>query len=215
MQGTLDHPSPARPPAITGDTRERTALALVRAALEHARRPVLTTNFRPGAVALLHLVQRVRRGIPVIWVDTGYNTTTTYRYAAALEARLGLALKTCMPRVSPARWVALHGPPPRPGEATFERFVEDFKLEPFRRAFDELHPDLWLTGIRRGQTAYRDTLGIRSRGYGGVTRLAPLFEWTDADVAGYLARHALPDNHDYVDPTKPGSTLECGLQQQQ
>ncbi|MEQ8660741.1 MAG: phosphoadenosine phosphosulfate reductase family protein, partial [Gammaproteobacteria bacterium] len=61
-----------------------TAAAIVAWALAQAHNPVLCTNFRPGAAVLVHLVTRARPDIPVIWVDTGYNTPATYRHVDAL-----------------------------------------------------------------------------------------------------------------------------------
>ena len=42
---------------------------------------VVTTNFRPYEVAILHDVSSVASKIPVVWCDTGYNTPQTYRHA--------------------------------------------------------------------------------------------------------------------------------------
>jgi len=39
--------------------------------IEHAKNPVIFTNFRPLAVAFLHLVTQPKPDIPVIWVDYG------------------------------------------------------------------------------------------------------------------------------------------------
>jgi phosphoadenosine phosphosulfate reductase len=180
-------------------------------ALSRAARPVLTTNFRPGAAALVHLVTRARPDIPVIWVDTGYNTPATYRYVDALRDEWNLDLRIYTPRLTVARQAAFGGPP-RPDAQSFARFVRETKLEPFERAFNELKPDVWFTGIRREQTEFRSGLAVVSRGASNTLRVAPLLEWNEIQVARYLKQHAIPDNDDYADPTKPGAKLECGLQ---
>ncbi len=180
-------------------------------ALARAENPVISTNFRPGAAALLHMVTRARGDIPVIWVDTGYNTPATYRHVEALRQRWRLNLHVYTPRVSVARRAALGGVP-APQDEAFMRFVRDTKLEPFERAFNEIQPDLWLTGVRAEQTPFRESLGVVSRGHRNTLRVAPVLHWSEQDVAAYLERHALPDNTDYVDPTKPDHKTECGLQ---
>jgi phosphoadenosine phosphosulfate reductase len=186
--------------------------AIVARALVVASNAVMTTNFKPGSAALLHLVSRVKPDIPVIWVDTGYNTPATYRFAAQIVAAFKLKLHVYTPRLSRARFEATHGPLPVSSDVGFSNFVDAIKLEPFERAFAELEPDLWITGIRHGQSDYRDSLGVVSRGPRGCVRVAPIFAWHDDEVRCYLADHAIPDNLDYVDPTKPGDKLECGLQ---
>ena len=65
--------------------------AIVAWGIEHAKgRAVVSTNFRPRAAVMLHLTTRVKRDIPVLWVDTGYNTAATYLFAETLIQRLGL-----------------------------------------------------------------------------------------------------------------------------
>jgi phosphoadenosine phosphosulfate reductase len=181
-------------------------------ALGRASNPVISTNFRPGAAALLHIVTRVMPGIPVIWIDTGYNTPATYGYVETLRERWQLNLLSYTPRTSVARYAALYGPPPDPDALRFADFVHDMKIAPFERAFLEIQPDVWFTGVRREQTEYRASLGAVSRGHLDTLRVAPLYEWSETDVARYLAEQHIPDNDDYVDPTKPGLDAECGLQ---
>ncbi|MGE0858343.1 MAG: phosphoadenosine phosphosulfate reductase family protein [Gammaproteobacteria bacterium] len=187
------------------------AEAIIAWALARATNPVVTTNFRPHSAALLHMVSRACPDIPVIWVDTGYNTPATYQYAEELTARLRLNLRTYTPRVTVARRAA-NGGLPAVDSPRFDGFVRETKLEPFERAFNELKPDVWFTGVRRDQNEFRGSLGVASRGAHNSLRIAPVYAWSDAELSAYLARHGVPDNDDYVDPTKPGAKLECGLQ---
>ena len=62
--------------------------------------------------------------------------------------------------------------------------------------------------VRRDQNEFRGSLGVASRGAHNSLRIAPVYAWSDADLSAYLARHGVPDNDDYVDPTKPGAKLE-------
>lgn len=180
-------------------------------ALARAGNPVVSTNFRPHSAALLHMVSRACPGIPVIWVDTGYNTPATYRYIETLVEQLELNLRVYTPRVSVARRAA-NGGLPASDSPQFARFVHETKLEPFERAFNELKPDVWFTGVRRDQNEFRSGLGVVSRGAQNTLRVAPVYDWNDDALAAYLAHHGVADNEDYVDPTKPGAKLECGLQ---
>jgi len=189
-----------------------TAATIVAWALERAENPVLSTNFRPGAAAFVHLVTRSRPNIPVVWVDTGYNTPATYRHVEALVARWKLNLHCYTPRVTPARRAATEGDVPHGDDPDFMRFTRDAKLEPFERAFNELKPDVWFTGLRAEQSRFRRELGVVSRGTHNTLRVAPTFHWNSRDVDAYLALHGIEDNDDYVDPTKPDAHRECGLQ---
>jgi len=185
---------------------------IVSRALRYSRRPLLSTNFRPRAAALLHLVTRIIPDIPVVWVDSGYNTPATYEFAEAVTARLKLNLRVYTPLVSSARRHAIYGGVPGLDDPRHTVFTQEVKLEPFERALRELAPDVWFTGIRAEQTDFRKTLGVASKGPFGTTRVAPFFALSGLDLEDYLYEHDLPDNDDYFDPTKVLDRRECGLQ---
>ena len=191
---------------------------IIETALVHAERPVISTNFRPGSAALLHMVVTVAPDIPVIWVDTGLNSASTYRHIEKLTAAWRLNLQVfsaadLLPEdLKTAGGVSGLASVPAADEPEFERFVEKVKLEPFKRAFATLKPDVWFTGIRREQTAYRRELAIASTGPNQSLRVAPLLDWHTAQVEAYCREHQIIETHDYVDPTKPQAHLECGLQ---
>jgi phosphoadenosine phosphosulfate reductase len=45
----------------------------------------------------------------------------------------------------------------------------------------------------------------------GLVKVAPLLHWTSKQLYEYLVAHDLPNNFDYVDPTKGEDNRECGL----
>ncbi len=179
-------------------------------AIQFASNPVVTTNFRPYEVAILHAVTDVQRNIPVIWCDTGYNTPDTYNHAEELIYRLGLNIKLYVPKQTSAHRDAVMGIPniedPRHAE-----FTEQVKLEPFRRAMSEHKPDVWFTNLRKGQTALRNTLDILSLSKDGVLKVSPFYHWNDAQLDVYLKERGLPNEQRYFDPTKVLENRECGL----
>lgn len=179
-------------------------------AIERAQRPVITTNFRPYEVAILHAVAGVCRDIPVIWCDTGYNTPQTYRHAEELIDRLGLNVHLYVPRQTAAHRDAVMGLP-GVDDPLHREFTEQVKLEPFRRAMQEHKPDVWFTNLRRGQTAHRDNLDILSLDRSGMLKVSPFYYWNDAQLDAYLKSYGLPNEHQYFDPTKVLENRECGL----
>ena len=193
---------------------QRSADEIVRWALECSERPLVTTNFRPYEAVILHLVTRVKPDIQVLWVDSGYNTSATYRFAESLIERLNLNIITYIPQMSSARRNVLMGGIPDVEDPQHEEFTRQVKLEPFQRALGELKPDLWFNAIRKDQTEFRQSLDVVSQSRDGVLKVAPLFHWSEADLEAYLERFALPNELDYFDPTKALETRECGLHTQ-
>jgi len=63
---------------LNTDLRHKTPLEIVRWAIAQAGgRAIVSTNFRPYEAVLLHLCTQVQPGIPVLWVDHGYNRAAT------------------------------------------------------------------------------------------------------------------------------------------
>lgn len=179
-------------------------------AIAYGNKTVVTTNFRPYEVAILHAVTQVDRDISVIWCDTGYNTPQTYKHAEDLIDRLGLNIALYVPKQTAAHRNAVMGIP-QIDDPAHAKFTEQVKLEPFRRAMVEHAPDVWFTNLRKGQTAHRDSLDILSLGKDGVLKVSPFYHYSDTQLDAYLNAHGLPNEHTYYDPTKVLENRECGL----
>ncbi len=176
-------------------------------------RAIVSTNFRPFEAAILHLVTRVQPGIPVLWVDHGYNRPATYLHAEDLRRRLGLDIRAYLPRMTVAHRDAVHGPIPTTGdEAALKQFSAVMKLEPFQRGMRDLAPTVWITALRKVQNPNRAGLDVVSADANfGSLKVSPFFHWTDAQMEAYLAEHGLPNEWDYFDPAKADEKRECGL----
>ncbi|MDC6406416.1 MULTISPECIES: phosphoadenosine phosphosulfate reductase family protein [Maribacter] len=179
-------------------------------AVKHGNTPVVTTNFRPYEVAILHAVSQVSQDIPVIWCDTGYNTPKTYKHAEELIERLQLNIKLYVPRQTSAHRDAIMGIP-QIDDPRHEEFTKQVKLEPFARAMADFKPDVWFTNLRKGQTALRDSLDILSLSKDGVLKVSPFYHYNDTQLDTYLRKFDLPNEHNYFDPTKVLANRECGL----
>ncbi len=180
-------------------------------ALQKAAHPVVSTSFGPNSAVLLHMVTAQMPQIPVIWVDSGYNTNPTYKFALALIERLNLNIKIYTPKSTTAFLNVKHSGIPEIETPAHQEFTEVVKLEPFNRALNELEPDIWITGIRAEETAFRQTLNIATAPSSGIIKIAPLFKWVAADIHDYIQQHNLPVEKNYFDPTKSFEGRECGL----
>ena len=192
----------------------KTPQEIVTWSLAQGSSPILTTNFRPYESVILHLVAQQRPDIKVLWVDSGYNTSATYRFAEKLIKDLNLNVVTYIPEMTAARRNVLMGGIPDVTDPLHEAFSYQVKIEPFQRALAELKPDVWFNAIRKDQTEFRQTLDVLSYSKDGVLKVAPLFNLSEADLDDYLAEHSLPNELDYFDPTKALETRECGLHTQ-
>ncbi|MBL4939920.1 MAG: phosphoadenosine phosphosulfate reductase family protein [Lutibacter sp.] len=179
-------------------------------AIDFAKQPLVTTNFRPYEVAILHACKQVKKDLKVIWCDTGYNTPQTYKHANELIETLGLNVHLYVPKQTASHRDATMGIP-QIDDPMHKVFTEQVKLEPFNRAMQEHKPDVWFTNLRKGQTAFRSSIDIVSRSKDGILKVSPFYHWSDEELDTYLEEQKLPNEFKYFDPTKVLENRECGL----
>ncbi|MDA7848811.1 phosphoadenosine phosphosulfate reductase family protein [Flavobacteriaceae bacterium] len=188
----------------------KTPIEIVQWALNNAETPIVTTNFRPYESAILHLVTQVNPSIKVIWCDTGYNTSSTYKHAEELTETLELNIQLYIPKQTAAHRDVVLGIP-QVEDPKHQLFTEQVKLEPFKRAMAAHKPDVWFTNLRKGQTAFRNSIGIVSRSADGILKVSPFYHFSDKELDQYLKDHGLSNELNYFDPTKQLDNRECGL----
>ena len=189
----------------------RNAQGLVDWAVGLDQPAIITTNFRPFEAVILHMVTRANPRVPVVWMDNGYNTEATYRFADEVRKLLKLDLHIYLPRRSRAHREAVEGATPSLDDPRHAAFTEEVKLEPFARALRETAPRVWFTALRATDTAVRAQMDPVSVNPDGLVKVAPLLHWSSKDLHAYCETHGLPNNFDYVDPTKGEDNRECGL----
>ena len=152
---------------------------------------LVTTSFGAQSAAFLHLVASHFPKIPVVFIDTGYHFPETISFSREITERLGLNLKTYQPLLTPKEIEDRYGRLWEQGPAGLETFHEIIRVEPFRRAFRDLRPKIWLAGLRRSGSEHRLKQEILSR-QESRWKLLPILEWSDREVGAYLKEHALP-----------------------
>jgi len=195
---------------INKELATKTPTEIVEWALNNAQSPVVTTNFRPYESAILQLVTQRSPSIKVIWCDTGYNTSSTYKHAEELTDALNLNIQLYIPKQTAAHRDVVLGIP-QVEDPKHQLFTEQVKLEPFKRAMAAHKPDVWFTNLRKGQTAFRNSIGVVSRSADGILKVSPFYHFSDKELDQYLKNHDLPNEFNYFDPTKQLDNRECGL----
>ena len=162
---------------------------------------VVTSSFGAHAAVSLHLLTQQQADIPVILIDTGYLFPETYRFVDQLTERLKLNLKVYRSELSPRWQEARFGERWKMGPEALEEYNQLVKVEPMKRAINELNVGTWFAGLRRTQsrsrkhTQFLDWTNDR-------WKVHPIADWSDRDVHRYLTRNALPYHplweHGYV-----------------
>ncbi len=216
-------------------TEEKIAAAQELVAREVADFPtdaVVTNSFQAEDMVLLHMVQRNRPDVPVVFLDTGYHFAEVYAYRDHMAAAWGMNLTSLLPEITVAEQENQFGilNQTDPGKCCGIR-----KVKPLFAAL-EIY-SLWLTGLRREQAKSRAALKqiddfMLPTGR-AIRKISPLTEWTAKDIWTYAGMHEIPLLSLYdkgytsigcepctslpIDPNDPrsgrwgGQKLECGI----
>lgn len=152
---------------------------------------VLSSSFGVQSAVMLHLVNEVAPGIPVVFIDTGYLFPETYRFAEELRERLNLNVKKFHAEMTSAEQEALFGKLWEQGLEGLEKYNFLNKVEPMNRAIQELGARGWLAGLRRNQAQTRVNLRVVEN-QNKVCKIHPIIDWSDRDIYLYLKKHDLP-----------------------
>lgn len=162
---------------------------------------VVTSSFGADSAVLLHLLSEVAPEVPVLFLDTGFHFDATVHFRRDLARQLGLSVIDIRPDLSVAQQAEQYGE--RLHDRDPDVCCQTRKTVPLRRALSSF--DGWATGVRRAQTPERAATPIveaRQHDERWLVKVAPLANWSDADVADYLRAHDLP-RHPLVDQGYP------------
>ena len=137
--------------ALNAELRHKSAADIIRWAVSLGEPMMGSTSFAPNAAVMLKLITDVAPEMPVVWADSGYNVPDTYRVAEQLIKLLKPNLKLYIPEITAEHRNAIMGGIPHPDDNPdlHKEFTRQVKLEPFNRAFADLAPKIWVTGIRK------------------------------------------------------------------
>jgi phosphoadenosine phosphosulfate reductase len=154
----------------------------------YGSRVVASSSFGLQAAVMLHLIAEHAPKIPIVWVDTGYLFPETYLYLEELSSRFELDLRCYVPQMTAAHQESLHG---KLWEKDPKEYARLNKIEPMNRALKEIGADIWLSGLRRSQSATRVDRPLAEQ-QGRTMKAYPILDWADAQVSAYFHTHHLP-----------------------
>ena len=209
----LDH----RVARLNVQMRHHAAHDVMRQAVEAVPRLALVSSFGAESVALLHLASRVKKDLPVLFIDTEMLFDETLAYQREVAAKLGLTRVT----VVRASDVGVHDPDGTLHQRDTDACCALRKTAPLQAALGEY--DGWITGRKRFQSGQRAALPhFEAEAGTGRIKVNPLAFWSSDDVRDYIEENRLP-RHPLVakgypsigcapctSPVKPGEDPRAG-----
>jgi len=173
---------------LDAEAQTLSAEAVVANAAEKFRgRIAIVSSFGAEAAVLLHIVARIDRTTPVIFLDTGKHYAQTLAYRDDLARTLGLL------DVRDIRPSAIEAEREDPKGDLWRRDNDACcslrKVRPLAEALSGF--DAWYTGRKRVHGALRAFLPIVEASATHI-KINPLSRWTGDDLERYALAHALP-----------------------
>jgi len=161
---------------------------------------VLACSFGAEDVALVHMLQKVRPGTDIFYLDTDFHFKETYETRDKLAEKYGINFVQVKPKLTPEEQAAQHGE---------ELWKKDPNLCCNIRKVDPLTDvlgryDAWITGIRRDQAPTRaNAKKVEYDVKFGLVKFNPIANWTWDDVWNYIRENDVPYNplHDQNYPS--------------
>ncbi|MER7654266.1 phosphoadenylyl-sulfate reductase [Streptomyces albidoflavus] len=172
------------------ELEEAPALEIVRwAADTFGERFCVTSSMEDAVVA--DLASRVRPGVDVVFLDTGYHFPETIGTRDAVEAVLDVNVLTLTPRQSVAEQDAEYGPKLHDRDPDLCCALR--KVKPLEEGLAGYAA--WATGLRRDESPTRANTPVvgwdaRRR----KVKVSPIARWTQDDVDAYVARYGVLTN---------------------
>lgn len=147
----------------------------------------LVSSFGAESAVLLDIASRVKKDLPILFLDTGMQFGQTLDYRRQLADRLGL---TGVRDLRPAYHdLATADPNAKLWQTDTDACCHIRKVLPLDRALEEF--DAWITGRKRFHGGDRMNLPVVEQSEGKV-KFNPLANWGKADLDAYAAEHDLP-----------------------
>ena len=153
---------------------------------------VLLSSMQKTAVVLMHMFHRLGLGNEVLFVDTGYHFFETLKVRDEYMRRYRLNLVTLYPASTIEEQESVQGGKLFATIAGQPECCRMRKEAPLLAHLKTKRAPTLVNGLRRAEGGKRRNIKpfAEDRRTGGY-QLSPLYDWTGADIAAYIAEHDL------------------------
>ncbi len=169
---------------------EQSSLALLNEVLNNnlAGKTALVSSFGADSAVLLHLASRIRKDVPVLFIDTKMMFQETLDYQKDLADQLGLTdVRVISASETEVRRNDVFG---RLHLNDTDRCCNLRKTIPLDAALEGF--DSWINGRKRHQSSTRSSIKPVEADESGKIKINPLLHWEHNDIAAYMDIHGLP-----------------------
>ena len=149
-----------------------------------------SSSFQSHSIPMLHILSRIDPDIPIYFLETGFHFPETKLYRDEIVRLLDINLQIVtsdVPKISQTDAQGRFLFTSDPDRCCYVNKV--LPLEPVLKAHD-----IWINGVRRDQTAFRESLTEESPGIHDTMRYHPMLDWTSKMIWDYRKEYDLPEH---------------------
>ena len=156
---------------------------------EEGKQYFTTSSFQSHSLVLLHMLSRIDKNIPVVFINTGYHFPETITFRDQIINSFGLTNLIDVTSEMPKSL--------QKGKGGRLLFASDpdyccyvNKTEPLNNLLRSY--DVWINGVRADQSDVRKAMQIEQEAPNNTTRFHPMLDWTSKMIYDYRKKHHLP-----------------------
>lgn len=150
-----------------------------------------TSSFQSHSLVLLHMLSRIDKHIPVVFINTGYHFPETIQFRDKIMEEFGLDnlvdLRSSLPKSMQIDTYGRMLFTSNPDHCCYINKTEP--LETILRTHD-----VWINGVRADQSATRSQMGETQEAPHNSIRLHPMLDWNSKQVYQYQKEYNLPEH---------------------
>nr|WP_155174094.1 phosphoadenylyl-sulfate reductase [Fulvivirga kasyanovii] len=147
-----------------------------------------TSSFQSHSIVLLHIISRINKEIPVVFINTGYHFPETVEFKDKIAQEFGLNITDLrsntpkfMQRGADGRLLFTSDP---------DHCCYLNKTQPVDALL--MQNDIWINGVRADQSAVRKAMKIEQPAPHGAIRFHPMLDWNAKRIYQYQKEYNLP-----------------------
>lgn len=147
-----------------------------------------SSSFQTHSIPMLHLISELDANIPVVFLQTGFHFPETLAYRDEIGALLGLEIinvESAIPKLAQRDAAGRFHFASDPSYCCYLN-----KTKPMEPILGEY--DIWITGVRRDQSATRKNFQLEAPGPFSTTRFHPMLDWDNRLIHHYRKQYNLP-----------------------
>ena len=147
-----------------------------------------TSSFQTQSVALLHIISKIDKTIPIYFLNTGFLFPETTQYKDHLQKLFDLNIIDLKPSVPKILQKDNQGNLLFTSDPDYCCFLN--KVQPLDSVLAEF--DVWINGVRSDQSKVRSEFFVEDFAPHNVIRFHPMLDWTKQSLYKYIKEFNLP-----------------------